>query len=269
MLALLAGPGAAMDSERELDAGGVRVLLHVPPGVASPAPCLVWIHGGGFVIGSAAESAATARDLAAASGCVVANVDYRLAPEHPFPTPLEDCLTAVRWVHAHAAELGIDPGRIAVAGDSAGGNLSAVLARELKDLIRFQGLVYPVVDTTMAYPSIEENADGYLLTTPLMHRFHELYVQGAGVALDDPRLAPMAAADLSGLPPALVITAEFDPLRDEGEAYGARLAAAGVPTTVVRFQGMIHAFFSMAGALPQARVAIDLVASSVRRALPA
>ncbi|MEZ5205542.1 MAG: alpha/beta hydrolase [Acidimicrobiales bacterium] len=180
------GEGAPVASVTQRDIEGVPVYVNTPEG-DGPFGVLVWIHGGGWVIGSAREAQATARDLAAEARCIVVNVDYRLAPEHPFPTPLEDCEAVARWVLANAAELGGDPARVAVGGDSAGGNLSAVVARDVPGFVA-QLLVYPVTDCTLSHPSIEENGEGYFLDRATMQWFVDLYLGGrlarppAGVA---------------------------------------------------------------------------------------
>ena len=252
-------------------AGDIPVRVYVPAAdEAEPRPVLVYFHGGGWVIGDLETHDAAVRSLAARSGFTVVAVDYRLAPEHPFPAPLEDCLAAVEWVVKSADELSIDPARLAVGGDSAGGNLAAVVACRLRDTAaapRFQLLVYPVTDGTLSQPSIEDNADGYFLTKDMMAWFWQHYV-GSG-SRTDPGCSPLHAEDaaLVGLPPALVITAEFDPLRDEGEAYAARLASAGVEVTVTRYDGVIHGFFQMADMIPEGSQALDQAASALRQAL--
>jgi acetyl esterase len=233
------------------------------------APAAVFFHGGGWVIGSIASHDAFCTALAARSGVVVVSVGYRLSPEAAFPEPLEDCLAATRWVADHADELGIDPTRLAVAGDSAGGNLAAAVALRARDgggpALAFQALVYPVVDHSFSQPSYQENGEGYFLTAEAMRWFSAHYLGGAEPT--DPLAAPLHHADLAGLPPALVVTAEYDPLRDEGEAYAAALAAAGVPTEVRRYDGMVHGFVAMHAALAAGDEALTFVAGALRGAL--
>jgi acetyl esterase len=227
--------------------GEIPIRIYTPEGEA-PFPVLVWFHGGGWVLGTLDSSDHTCRELSNTAGCIVVSVDYRLAPEHKFPACPDDCESAYQWVLANATTFGGDPRRVAVGGDSAGGNLAAVVTLRAKErgdtLPVFQLLVYPVVDYDFDRPSYQENADGYMLTTISMRWFWDQYVnQPEDMA--HPHASPMYATDLSGLPPALIITAEFDPLRDEGEAYGARLREAGVDVQITRYDGMIHGFFGM------------------------
>jgi len=267
------GVGDPVAEVRELDADGVPCRLYRPLGSApgDVLPVVVWIHGGGWVIGSVESYDRGCRLLANGSGAAVVSVDYRLAPEHPFPAAVDDCWIALRWVAAHGAELGVDPTRLAVAGDSAGGNLSAVLTQLARDAggppIRFQVLVYPAVDAAMRFVSIEENGTGLLLTRNDLVWFYGHYTAGTGVLVDDPRLSPLRAVSLAGLPAAFVLTAEYDPLRDEGEAYGAALEAAGVPATVRRYDGMVHGFFGFFGQVDVADRAQADVAAAVAAAL--
>ena len=256
-------------------AGDVPVRVYRPAGSSDGdvLPVLVWFHGGGWVIGDLETADPTARSLANAAGVAIVSVDYRLAPEHPFPAGFDDALAAVRWVASPdvAASLAVDPSRLAVGGDSAGGNLAAVAAQQLHDggpAIRFQLLVYPVTDLRMDSASYEDNAEGFFLTRETMQWFRMLYVGDDGPR-DDPRTSPLAAtpSGLAGLPPALVITAEFDPLRDEGEAYGSALAAAGVETTTTRYDGMIHGFFSMKEFLPDGATAMAEAAEALKKHL--
>jgi acetyl esterase len=230
---------------------GVPCQIVTPLG-AGPFPVLVWYHGGGWVIGSAENSTPTAKRFAAGAECVVVNVDYRLAPEDPFPACPDDCVAVARWVLEHTSDIGGDRARVAVGGDSAGGNLAAVVANEVPGLT-FQLLVYPAVDLTMSSPSIEENGEGYFLTKKAMDWFVGHYLS-KDADPKDPRVSPMFASSdvLAAAPPAHVMTAEFDPLRDEGEAYAARLRELGVTATQKRYDGQIHGFFSMYGALPAA-----------------
>jgi acetyl esterase len=260
--------------DRTIAAGGqqLRVRIYRPDGLGGgPAPVLVFFHGGGFVLGDLESHDRDCRALANRGGCVVVAVDYRLAPEHPFPAAVDDGWAALAWVHEHAAEIGVDSDRIAVGGDSAGGNVAAVTALWARDEgvpLRFQLLIYPAVDSwDVDYPSRAENAMGFLLDEQAMEWFGEQYLGDAD--LHDWRLAPMQAPRHDGLAPALVITAEYDPLRDEGEAYAAKLAAAGVPATASRYDGMIHGFFGLGSIIPAARPAVDEAGAALRAALHA
>ena len=231
----------------------VRIYRPTPEGTL---PALVYFHGGGWVIGGLDTHDGTCRQLARDAGCAVISVDYRLAPEHRYPAAAEDCYAATCWVIENAAELGVDPARVAVGGDSAGGNLSAVVSLMARDregpVLAFQLLIYPVTDADFTRASYRENAEGYFLTRAGMEWFWNHYVPDAA-ARAEAYCAPLRAADLAGLPPALVQTAGFDPLRDEGEAYGERLREAGVATTVTRYEGLIHGFFSMGALSEEAR----------------
>ncbi|MGH9230469.1 MAG: alpha/beta hydrolase fold domain-containing protein [Acidimicrobiales bacterium] len=252
--------------------GDIPVRVYVPTAAPGPRPVLVFFHGGGWVIGDLESHDATVRALAAASGVTIVAVDYRLAPEHPFPAAVDDCLAAVRWVAepSAAADLAIDPARMAVGGDSAGGNLAAVAAQQLRDTgpaLRFQLLVYPAADMHLSHGSIDENADGYFLTRADMTWFRGHYCGAED--WNDPRMSPLRAADeaVRGVAPALVITAEYDPLRDEGEAYAAKLQAAGVAAKASRYDSVIHGFFSMGDLVPEGKAAIDEAAAALRAAL--
>jgi acetyl esterase len=265
-LSALAGEPAPVARTQDAVAGGVPVKLYWPEG-DGPHPVLIWIHGGGWTLGSAAESDATARDLCRLAGCLVVNVDYRLAPEHPFPAAVQDVTAVAKWVSTEIGALGGDPARMAVGGDSAGGNLSAVLAHELPGTFALQLLVYPATDLAQPHPSIEENGEGLLLTKAAMTWFNDHYLSG-GTDPRDPRVSPLYAdaATMAASPPALVFTGEYDPLRDEGEAYADRLREAGVAVEHVRYEGQIHAFFAMPAVIPAAREAMDHAASALRRA---
>jgi acetyl esterase len=249
-------------------AGEIPIRVYTPV-AAAPLPVVTYFHGGGWVIGDVETHDATCQQIATSVPAVVVSVDYRLAPEHPFPAALEDCLAATRWVAAHAGELGADGSRLAVAGDSAGGNLAALVALQARDQggppIGFQLLVYPATELTCSFASHVENGDGYLLTSESIRWFLDHYIPEAD--RKGPDASPHFADDLSRLPPALIITAEFDPLRDEGEAYASRLEEAGVPVTLTRYDGMIHGFFGMDVALDGATRAVQQAVTALRQAL--
>ena len=271
----LAGTGPEMASVEDRELDGVPVRIYRPHGVApTGAPVLVWIHGGGWMIGSIDTDDCRVRTMAEKAGVVAISVGYRLAPEHPFPAAFDDCFAVVSAVAAKADELGVDATRLAVGGDSAGGNLSAAIALWARDRggpsIAFQLLIYPATDCPeVDYPSRDENAIGYFLTKDSMQYFWASYVieTDRGASRADVRAMPMAAASLAGLPPAYVLTAEFDPLRDEGATYAARLAADGVPTTHTNYDGCIHGFFGMQALFPVAGPAMDEATSMLRKAL--
>ena len=248
--------------------GDLPVRIYTPD-APGPRPLIAYFHGGGFVFCSLDTHDNTCRRLANATGATVVSVDYRLAPEHPFPAAADDCLAATRWVHAHADELGGDAARLAVAGDSAGGNLAAGTALMARDTggppIRFQLLVYPVIDAACATPSFAENGEGYFLEGRAMRWYWELYLGGADGS--HPHASPCNATDLTGLPPAVVVTAEFDPLRDEGERYAELLRAAGVDARSHRYDGMIHGFFSIPMLFPEADAATAALADGLAEAL--
>jgi acetyl esterase len=252
------------------DGNDVPIRVYTPAdAVGGSAPLLLWLHGGGWVIGDLDTADATARALANRSGAVTVSVDYRLAPEHPSPAPLEDCLAALTWSVENAELLGVDASRVAVGGDSAGGNLAACLCQRVRDdfgpEIDFQLLVYPVTDCMAGTRSYEENAEGYFLTRDTMHWFIGHYLGDCDPK--DPSVSPLHADSLAGLPPALVITAEFDPLRDEGEAYAVALRDAGVPVDVIRYDGQIHGFVGLAAVLDDGRHALDRAGTALRAAL--
>jgi acetyl esterase len=249
-------------------AGDIPVRFYRPAGAAPPL--LVYFHGGGWVLGGLDSHDGTLRTLCNASGCAILAVDYRLAPEHRFPAAVDDCFAAAEWAAANAASLGVDATRLALGGDSAGGNLTAVVSQLARDrggpAVRFQLLVYPATDAAAETASYRENATGYFLELETMRWFYDHYLGPRGDR-SDPRVSPLRAADLRGQPAALVITAEFDPLRDEGEAYAHRLREAGVPVTLTRYHGMIHGFFGMGTLLDQASVAVAETATALRAAL--
>jgi len=248
--------------------GDIPVRIYHAGGT-DPLPVLVYFHGGGWVLGSIATHDTVCRMLAKRAGCIVVSVDYRLAPEHKFPAAAEDAYAATRWVADNAARLGADPARVAIGGDSAGGNLTAVVALMARDRggppLVHQLLIYPVTDSACDTPSYRDNADGYLLTKDAMLWFWNHYTRGAADRAN-PYAAPLRAPSLAALPPALVITAEYDPLRDEGEAYAARLREARVAVTLTRYDGMIHGFFGMAAVLAPANRAVEQAAGALRAA---
>lgn len=279
-LSLLAGEPETVDAVDDLLVGGAAGPLparrYRPAGAGDADPgVLVWFHGGGWVTGDLATTDATARALANRGRCVVVSVGYRLAPEARFPAAVDDALAATAWVAAHPAEVRADTTRLAVGGDSAGGNLAAVTCVLARDAggpaIALQLLVYPATDLRLEQPSVAANGDGYLLTAEGMRWFRAHYLgDGDGDGGGDPadwRASPLLAPDLSGLAPAAVITAAYDPLRDEGEAYAARLRAAGVPVTASRYDGQVHGFFAMTSFLDAARRAVDEAGAALRAAL--
>ena len=252
--------------------GDIPVRLYRP--ADATGAILIWYHGGGWVIGDLETADPTARKLANRTGAVVVSVDYRLAPEHPYPAAVEDAWAALEWVAEHGAELGGDPSRIAVGGDSAGGNLAAIVSVLARDAgigaLRHQLLVYPAVDLTLSHPSIDENGEGYLLTKTGMIWFGEHYLGPASERGDldkHPNVSPIYTADFTGLAPATVVTAGFDPLRDEGQAYAAALAEAGVAVEEHRYPTMIHGFISMGGVTTVTNEALDAAGAALRASL--
>jgi acetyl esterase len=259
-------------STRTIDgpAGLVPVRIYRPVG-DGPFGVLCFFHGGGFVLGDLNTHDGVCRQIAADAGCVVVAVDYRLAPEHPFPAAVEDCDAAVRWVAANAESFGGDPERLAVGGESAGGNLSAVMAQRMRDhhgpALAAQLLVYPACRMVgEPTPSMLANAEGYFLTAEDMQWFLNCYLSDPGEA-SLVTVSPALARDLSGLPPALVITAEFDPLCDDGEDYAAALKGAGVDVTLSRYDGAIHGFWNFFSLLSLGRAAMDESTSWLRARL--
>jgi acetyl esterase len=246
-------------------AGPIPVRVYRP--VEHPAPILIWFHGGGWVLGSIHTVHGVCAALARRSSCVVVSVDYRLAPEHPYPAALEDAWAVVEWLRDRAEAVGGLPGELAIGGDSAGGNISAVIARRARDAsvdLELQLLVYPVCDADLTTASYTEFADGYWLTRDAMRWFWERYLPDGDWFRPD--ASPLRAPDLAGVAPAHIIAAEYDVLRDEGEAYGRRLDAAGVTTVVSRHDGMIHGFFRLPAVVPRAQDALDEAALALRRA---
>ncbi|HEY2417332.1 MAG TPA: alpha/beta hydrolase [Steroidobacteraceae bacterium] len=257
-----ADPGAPMAKVLDLTVatpdGNIPVRIYRPRDM-EPLPVLVYFHGGGWVLGSIDTHDSVARNLARSADCLVVSVGYRLAPEHRFPAAVDDCTAAVRWVHEQAQKIGADPARIALGGDSAGGNLATVVALRLRDeggpAIAGQLLIYPV--TQLRAPvrgSMSANAEGYFLRARDVAWFDDMYL-GTSDAHAHPHASPLLAANLGGLAPALVITAEFDPLRDQGEDYAQRLQQAGVAVTLSRYDGAFHAFFGMPADISRRAVA--------------
>jgi acetyl esterase len=264
--------GPVRDIAADGPAGPIPLRIYRPAAVSDSQrlPALVFFHGGGWVIGDLETHDVACRQVTAEAGVSVIAVDYRLAPEHKFPAAVDDAWAATRWIVAHADELGIDATRLAVGGDSAGGNLAAVVALLARDAgtprISLQILTYPVTDLLTESQSYADLADGYMLTRESMRWFKAHYLAKAEDAADW-RVSPLRAPSLAGLPPALVITAGYDPLGDEGEAYARRLREAGVTVDAVCFGGMIHGFVPMGGLIETAFRAVTLIAGSLRYAL--
>lgn len=269
--AALCGDGDPVREEIDLrvpgPAGDVPVRAYVPAAGSAPWPLVVWLHGGGWMLGSIDTYRAPVRRLANAAGAVVLSVGYRLAPEHRYPAAVDDALAAVRWAAAEGDRVGGDPARLAVAGDSAGGNLAAVAARRLRGELdlRLQALVYPVTDAGVDTESYRAFADGFGLTAATMRRFWDVYLDGADGT--EPDASPLRAPDLSGVAPAWVLTADHDVLRDEGEAYAHALERAGVPVTLRRWPGTIHGFLRWQEAAAVSREALGALADALRAAL--
>jgi len=250
-------------------AGEIPLRVYAPD-AELPLPIVAYFHGGGWVFMGIETHDWICRRLANASGAIVVSAEYRLAPEHRYPAALDDCMAVTTWLADHGGELGGDPSRLAVAGDSAGGNLATAVALASRTEggpgLAAQALVYPVTDAACATPSFVQNAEGYLLTARTMQWFWEQYL-GPNGDPDDGYASVLRAPDLAGLPPTLVITAEFDPLRDEGEAYAEHLRAAGVDATVHRYDGMVHGFLGMPEVVPESTDAMTELGDFLRRHL--
>ncbi len=245
--------------------GELPLRLYRPTG-ERPLPVLLYFFGGGWVLGTIDTADGVSRSLANSSGALVAVVGYRLAPEHPFPAAIDDCYATVRWVAEHAEEIGADPARLAVGGDSAGGNLAAAVALRARadgPSLAGQLLIYPNTDQLADDQSMRAADDPFLFNRHSVAWYRQHYLANPGDAAS-PLASPLRAESLAGLPPALVITAEYDPLRDQGEAYARRLADAGVLAELSRYPGMAHGFFTMAGTVDASRAAIEQAASQVR-----
>jgi acetyl esterase len=252
-------------------AGAIPIRVYTP-GPEPGRPGLVFFHGGGHVLGDLDMTDRQCRQIAHRAQCVVVSVDYRLAPEHPFPAAVEDASAATRYVAAHADEFGIDPGALAVGGESGGANLAAVTTLIARDRgaprLAFQLLVYPMVDFDDDSPSMREFAEGHFITKPLLEYFSRHYLPDPG-ARRHPHASPLRAASHEGVPPAFILTAECDPLRDQGEAYAAKLEAAGVDVRLRRYDGMFHPFFSLGGIIDAGQTAVNDAADALRAALGA
>jgi len=268
-----AGPEVSRVEMREAEgpAGKIPVRIYWPAGDALK-PGLVFFHGGGFVVCDLDSHDATCRELANGADCVVVSVDYRLAPEAQFPAAPEDCYAATEWVSREATALGIDTTRIAVAGDSAGGNLAAVVAIMSRDRggpsLIHQLLIYPVTNHRFDTASYKDNGSGYFLSATMMRWFWHHYLESEADG-ENPLASPLRARDLSGLPAATVVTAEYDPLRDEGRDYAVRLEQAGVSTTHTDYPGVFHGFFGMTAQIPRARQAVQEACDELRNAFRA
>ena len=270
----------AVAEVRELVADGpvgpIPLRLYRDGPDSGPRPVLVYFHGGGWVIGDLDTHDTLCRQLALQSGCAVVAVDYRMGPEHPFPAAVHDAVAATRWVARHAAGLGLDAARLAVGGDSAGGNLAAVVALAARDgaeglapgelAIAYQLLIYPSVDQRRTADSHRRNGQGYLLTSDTIAWFLGHYLRGKDDE-SDWRASPLLHPRLDGLPPALVLVAGFDPLRDEAVAYAQRLSEAGVAASLVSFERQIHGFIPMGKVIAEANEAVAVCAGALRRAL--
>jgi acetyl esterase len=262
--------GAVVNRTLPGPAGEVPVRIYSPAGVGSgPLPALAWFHGGGWVFGSLDSADFVCRGIANRAGCHVISVDYRLAPEAKFPAAVDDCFAVIKWIADHAADLDVDADRIAVGGDSCGGNLAAVVAQLARAQggppLAFQVLVYPITNHSFDTPSYRDYGDGYFLTRDAMLWFWNHYLKEVGDG-NCSLASPLRATTLAGLPPAIVITAEFDPLRDEVEAYAARLRADGVTVELVRYDSQIHGFFGNA-MIDDGISALDRVSAALQTAL--
>ena len=265
------GPNVGRVENRTISgpAGEIPVRIYTPAVGAGPFPAFVYFHGGGWVIGTLDMSDGRCRYLCVDGGCVVVSVDYQLAPEAKFPLPLEECYAVTDWVANNGSVLNVDSSRVAVGGDSAGGNLAAAVALMARDrqgpTLVHQLLIYPVTDLNFETPSYSENGDGYLLGRDDMIWYWDQYLNDASEG-SNPYASPLQAKDLGNLPSALIITAEYDPLRDEGEAYAERLSEAGVPTVCTRYDGMIHGFFGMTDNIDKAKEAVNQASKALREA---
>lgn len=265
------GKKTPMASVYETSVRGVTVRVYVPEGLtlsdAPPAePAFIFFHGGGWVLGDLETTDTTVRDIAAESGIICISVHYRRAPEHPFPAPLDDCRAVVDGVLQGELGVGVDPARVAVGGDSAGGNIAAVIAQELRDQLAHQVLIYPVMDlSTFDTQSHSDFSDGYYLTRRRLNYFYDSYAGAADRT--DIRMSPGRNGDLAGLPPATVITGELDPLVSEVSDYVERMLNAGNVVSSIEFKGQVHPFVQMGGIISDALIARTIIGSELKRAL--
>jgi acetyl esterase len=270
-LAAMPPPAELPRVEDRTIADGIRTRIYWPVSDPSDLPVVVFYHGGGWVIGDLDSHDATARAIAGGVGAVVVAVDYRLAPEHPYPAAVDDAFAALKWVSEHAAELGADPSRLAVAGDSAGGNLAAVVSQLARDAggppVKFQLLWYPATTLDTSLPSMTENADAPVLTAADTFAFLELYLKGHDADARPATLAPANAESLAGLPPAYIATAQYDPIRDDGVRYAELLRAAGVPVEHHNAETLVHGYVSFGIVVPAAAEAIAKALAAVKAAL--
>ncbi|MGZ4451708.1 MAG: alpha/beta hydrolase [Nocardioides sp.] len=264
--ALIGGGQQKRGSARSLTVAGRPARLYIPNGAAAIGPLLVFFHGGGFVYGDLRSHEASCRYVADRAGVRVLSVDYRLAPEEPFPAAYDDAVAAFDWVHEHAEEIGADTSRIGVAGDSAGGNLAAGVALVAREKCAFQLLIYPVVDMDARTESRTMFNEGFYLTQSFLDVAESSYIR-TGTDKRDPRLSPLYAQVPAGVAPAYVVTAGFDPLRDEGEAYARKLEDAGVKVELRRFPDQIHGFFNVIGAGRTSKAAVDVIADALKAGL--
>tara|TARA_B100002049_G_scaffold219325_1_gene186995 strand:- start:30 stop:974 length:945 start_codon:yes stop_codon:yes gene_type:complete len=272
--AIVGGQPPAVFSVRDIEApgplGAIPLRVYVPRDPGDEAlPLLIYIHGGGYVIGSRDSHDVPCRYLALGGDCIVVSVDYRMAPEHPYPQPVDDCWVAVNWIAENAVSLGARADRIAIGGDSAGGNLATVMCLKARGAggpaFVYQLLIYPGTDKSRSHASHAELAEGYRLTRSLLDWFMAHYFSGEPADPDDPYASPLQAKDLSGLPPALVVSAGYDPLRDEDIAYHEKLLAHGTESEHLHYPGMIHGFINMPGVLDVARECLDECGHRLRR----
>ncbi|MBT8477268.1 MAG: alpha/beta hydrolase [Gemmatimonadetes bacterium] len=259
--------GAVEDRQIETEVGSIPIRIY-RPSTEGPLPIVMNFHGGGWVIGDLDTADSVCRGLSEAASCIVISVDYRLAPEHVYPAAVDDAYAATCWAAANADELG-GSGKLAVTGESAGGNLATVVCQKARDengpRIDFQLLAYPVVDHDLSRPSYDENGEGYLLEKSTMIWFWDHYCPPE--RRNEPAACPLLAESLADLPPAVVLTAEFDPLRDEGKAYADALAAAGVPAKLICYDGLVHDFLATAAVFQCSRAAFEEAAAELRQGL--